>query len=55
LDLNFAVNRIFRGGPNAECLQEGDANGDETSLNILDLNFLVNRIFRGGPNPPSCI
>lgn len=55
LDLNYAVNRIFRGGPNAVCLQEGDANSDATSLNILDLNYLVNRIFRGGPSPSPCI
>lgn len=54
LDLNFLVNRIFRGGPSAVCLLEGDCNGDGTSQNIIDLNFLVNRIFRGGPLPPSC-
>lgn len=54
LDLNFAVNRIFRGGPLPVCLREGDVNSDGTSTNILDLNFLVNRIFRGGPPPGIC-
>ncbi|MGH8015402.1 MAG: thrombospondin type 3 repeat-containing protein, partial [Candidatus Zixiibacteriota bacterium] len=54
LDLTFAVDRVFRGGPNAECLKEGDANGDGTSLNILDLTLFVDRIFRGGPMPQIC-
>ncbi len=54
LDLNFAVNRIFRGGPLPVCAEEGNVNGDAFPFNIIDLNFLVNRIFRGGPLPPSC-
>lgn len=54
LDLTFAVDRIFRGGPMAVCAVEGDVNGDGTSLNILDLTYLVDLIFRGGPNPPAC-
>ncbi|HEX2897355.1 MAG TPA: choice-of-anchor B family protein, partial [candidate division Zixibacteria bacterium] len=54
LDLNFAVNRIFRGGPLPTCDEEGDINGDGTVCNIIDLNFTVNRIFRGGPQPPTC-
>jgi hypothetical protein len=53
--LTYTVDRIFRGGPEAECIQEGDVNGDSTSLNILDLTFLVDRIFRGGPVPSDCI
>ena len=55
IDLNYAVNRVFRNGPPAPCINEGDVNADGTSLNILDLSYLVNRIFRGGPNPPACI
>lgn len=54
LDLNFCVNRIFRGGPMPTCLKEGDVNGDTNSTNIIDLNYLVNRIFRGGPLPVGC-
>ena len=54
LDLTFAVDRIFRGGPASLCLEEGDANGDSDSTNILDLTFLVDRIFRGGPAPGPC-
>jgi len=54
LDLNFTVNRIFRGGPAAACPVEADVNSDGTTSNILDLNLLVNRIFRGGPPPGAC-
>lgn len=54
LDLNFLVNRIFRGGASAVCLEECDVNGNGTPQNIIDLNYLVNRIFRGGPLPPAC-
>ncbi len=55
LDLTFAVDRIFRGGPAAACPMEGDPNGDGASLNILDLTHFVDRIFRGGPPPVPCI
>ena len=55
LDLNYTVNRIFRGGPAAPCPQEGDVNADGTPTNILDLTFLVDRIFRSGPAPGACI
>lgn len=55
LDLNFMVDRIFRGGPASGCPNEADVNSDGTSANILDLNFLVNRIFRGGLAPGACI
>jgi hypothetical protein len=54
LDLNFMVNRIFRGGPDPLCSPEGDLDGNGTPLQILDLNFMVNKIFRGGPNPAPC-
>jgi hypothetical protein len=54
LDLTFAVDRIFRGGPAALCPEEGDVNSDGTSTNILDLTYLVDRIFRGGPAPGTC-
>lgn len=54
LDLNYCVNRIFRGGAMPACLPEGDVNSDGISTNILDLNYLVNRIFRGGPAPGAC-
>lgn len=52
LDLNFLVNRIFRGGPWPVTVQSGDCNAD-LSLTILDLNYMVNFIFRGGPLPPT--
>ncbi|HEX2897417.1 MAG TPA: SBBP repeat-containing protein [candidate division Zixibacteria bacterium] len=54
LDLNYLVNRIFRGGPTAVCLTEADCNNDNTPQNIVDLNFLVNYIFRGGAAPGAC-
>ncbi len=54
LDLTFAVDRIFRGGPAAFCPDEADVNSDGASTNILDLTFLVDRIFRGGPPPGPC-
>ncbi len=54
LDLNFAVNKIFRGGPAPSCDEEGDVNGDGNVCTILDLNFLVNKIFRSGAEPPPC-
>ena len=54
LDLTFAVDRIFRGGPPPVCGIEGDANSDGAVCNILDLTFLVDRIFRGGPLPGAC-
>ena len=54
LDLTYAVDRIFRGGPPAACPEEGDVNSDGDPTNILDLTFLVDRIFRGGPLPGSC-
>jgi len=54
LDLTFAVDRIFRSGPPADCSVEADVNGDGTVLNVLDLTFLVDRIFRGGTISPLC-
>jgi len=54
LDLNFAINRIFRNGPSSGCPGESDLNGDGNLLNILDLSFLVNRCFRGGPAAGHC-
>ena len=54
LDLTFAVDRIFRGGPASACIEEADVNDDGTPHNILDLTFLVDRIFRGGPAPGPC-
>lgn len=55
LDLNYLVNRIFRGGAATVCPEEGDVNSDGTTSNIIDLNYLVNRIFRGGPLPGPCL
>jgi hypothetical protein len=55
LDLTFLVDRIFRGGPPAVCLEEADMNGDTISSNILDLTYTVDRIFRGGPAPGACL
>jgi len=54
VDLNFMVNRIFRGGPASICPEEADINGDGTPSSVLDLNYLVNLIFRNGPQPVSC-
>ena len=54
LDLNYLVNRIFRGGPKPRCPKEADVNSNGMSADIVDLNFLVNRIFRIGPPPGPC-
>ncbi len=55
LDLTYLVDRIFRGGPPAVCLDEANVNGDgAVNPNILDLTYLVDRIFRGGPPPGPC-
>ena len=54
LDLTFAVDRIFRGGPPPVCPEEGDPNTDGDVCNILDLTMLVDRIFRGGQPPDPC-
>jgi len=54
IDLNYMVNRIFRGGPPYPCPKEADVNSDGGIGNIIDLNFLVNYIFRGGPLPGPC-
>ncbi len=54
VDLTFAVNRIFRGGPPSACPTESDVNSDGAVLNVLDLTFMVDRIFRGGPAPGPC-
>jgi len=51
LDLNFLVNRIFRGGPRPVTIQSGDLTLD-FKVSILDLNYLVSFFFRGGPPPP---
>lgn len=54
LDLNFTVNRIFRGGPFPICPEEADLNNDSISCGVLDLNYIVNLVFRSGPQPTSC-
>lgn len=47
VDLNFLVNRVFRGGTAPFCSGEADVNADGTPGDILDLNIVVNHIFRG--------
>ncbi|HEX2896628.1 MAG TPA: S8 family serine peptidase [candidate division Zixibacteria bacterium] len=54
VDLNYLVNRIFRGGPLVPCPQEADVNGDSNVASIFDLNYLINFIFRGGLDPIAC-
>lgn len=55
IDLNYMINRLFRGGPLPPCPQEANVNSSPDELmTILDLNFLVNRFFRGGPAPGPC-
>ena len=54
LDLTFLIDRIFRGGPPAECALEADLNGDGVSANISDLSYLVDIVYRGGPPGVSC-
>ncbi len=51
LDLNYLINKLFRGGPAPPCPEESDLDGDGVNGNILDMNFLVNSFFRGGPKP----
>ncbi len=54
LDLTFLVDYIFRGGPQAGCLNAADVNGDNAPSNILDLTLLVDYIFRNGAAPGPC-
>ncbi len=54
VELNYLVNRIFRGGPLPPNPQAADLNGSGGNANILDLNYIVNFIFRGGA-APACL
>jgi len=54
LELNYLINRIFRGGPLPPIPQAADVNGSGGPANILDLNYMVNFIFRGGA-APACL
>lgn len=54
IELNYLVNRIFRGGPPPPNQQAADVNGSGGDANILDLNYMVNFIFRGGA-APNCL
>ncbi|MCH8026813.1 MAG: hypothetical protein IID63_01680 [candidate division Zixibacteria bacterium] len=55
LDLTYLVDRIFRGGPELFCPEEGDFDQDpDGNVNVVDLVYLVDYIFRGGPAPPDC-
>ncbi|HEX2897606.1 MAG TPA: M14 family zinc carboxypeptidase [candidate division Zixibacteria bacterium] len=51
VDLNYLINRIFRGGPLPPIPQAADVNGSGGDANIIDLNYMVNYVFRGGPAP----
>ncbi len=51
VDLNYLINRVFRGGPLPPNQQAADVNGSGGVANILDLNYMVNYVFRGGPAP----
>lgn len=50
LDLTYAVDFIFRGGPLPDYIPAADLDGSG-EFNILDLTFIVDFIFRGGPAP----
>jgi len=54
VDLNYLVNKIFRGGSLPSCPKEADLNSMGGIADIVDLIFLVNRIFRGGQPPGLC-
>lgn len=55
LDLTYLLDRIFRGGPDLYCAEEGNLDQDaQGNVNILDLTYLVDYIFRGGQAPPDC-
>ncbi len=55
IDLNYLVNRIFRGGQPPPCPEEANVDSSaDGRISILDLNFMVNRIFRGGAAPGPC-
>lgn len=48
LDLTYAVDRVFRGGPISDPPEASDVNCDGAFCNILDLTAIVDRVFRGG-------
>ncbi|HEX2897531.1 MAG TPA: hypothetical protein VHP63_05720 [candidate division Zixibacteria bacterium] len=54
VDLNFVVNRIFRGGPPPPHPASADVNCDGISCNIVDLNVFVNYFYHSGPDPVCC-
>lgn len=52
-DLTFAVDYLFKQGPNPPCPDECDVNMD-TRMNVDDLSYLVNFLFKQGPDPMNC-
>jgi hypothetical protein len=53
-DLMYLIDYMFLGGPEPQCLDEADVDGDAELLNISDLVFLIDYMFIGGPAPLPC-
>ncbi len=55
-DLVHLVDFMFNGGPEPECMEEADINGDggSTPIDIADLVHLVDYMFNEGPPPADC-
>jgi hypothetical protein len=52
-DLTYIVAYLFGIGPQPECMEEADVNGNGL-VNIADLTYLVAYLFAGGPAPVPC-
>lgn len=50
LDITYAINYLYKGGPEPPCLDEADADGN-CKMNILDIAYLILYLYRGGPSP----
>lgn len=52
-DITYLIAMVFRGGPDAPCMEEADVTADG-SINVSDITYLIAHVFRGGPAPPPC-
>ncbi|MBD3403739.1 S8 family serine peptidase [candidate division GN15 bacterium] len=54
-DVIYLVNALFLGGPEPECAEEANVDGDwEGNVDLPDVIYLVNSLFLGGPPPAVC-
>ena len=49
-DAVFLINYVFKGGPEPDTLEGGNASCDD-AVNVADAVYLINHVFKGGPAP----